>query len=71
MDTGFALKPLPRFQGFHGVSEGFQHPAWIDRKNRLVLRFHYNWTADEIPEARPFSGVGDRGVDELLNGFDK
>ena len=61
--TAMLKKHITGFQEFNNFK--------IDRKNRLVLRFQYNWTADDPTNSHPFSGVGYIGVDELLNGFDK
>lgn len=61
--TEMLKKHITGFQKFNNFK--------IDRKNRLVLRFQYNWTADEPNPSYSFSGVGYLGVDELLNGFDK
>ena len=43
----------------------------IDKQNNIVLRFQYNWTADEEKPSIPFTGVGYLRLNELLNGFDK
>ncbi len=41
------------------------------RKNgEIVIRFQYNWTADEAKDIY-YIGVGYLGLDELLNGFKK
>jgi hypothetical protein len=42
-----------------------------NRTQELVVRFQYDWTADNDPTDRqnPFTGVGYLYVDELLNGF--
>ena len=61
--TEMLKKHITGFQKFNNFK--------IDRNNRLVLRFQYNWTADDPTNSHPFSGVGYLGVDELLNGFDK
>lgn len=39
------------------------------RKDKIQLRFKYNWTADDPDSRISFTGVGYLMLEELLNGF--
>jgi hypothetical protein len=49
----------------------FNHFKIRPKSQTLVVRFQYNWTADEDKPSIPFTGVGYLELDELLNGFNK